>query len=275
MVCFPNVKINLGLSITGKREDGFHNISSIFFPLPFHDIIEITELTGEYEEKLYYIGPDLGIHWSKNLVWKTYSLLKEQFDLPPLAIHLLKKIPAGGGLGGGSADASFLINLIAKKYELPISMVKKEKLALEIGSDCPYFLHNTPMEVSGRGEVLKELEAPQWKLYTFLIFSDLSISTKKAYEGITPQTPSILPADVYQSPELWKTQLKNDFETPVYMKHPTLKKNIEAFYEAGALYASLTGTGGAQYALFTEKPQHLPLDLQQKVLWQGYIGNDE
>lgn len=270
MVCFPNVKINLGLSITGKREDGFHNISSVFFPLPFHDVLEITEVTQAQDEKLHYHGPDLGIHWSQNLVWKTYLKLKEQFKFPALAIHLLKKIPAGGGLGGGSANASFLINLIDEKYQLSIPMSLKEQLALEIGSDCPYFLHNIPMAISGRGEILAPLEKARWNLYGVLIFSDLSISTKEAYQGITPKEPNVLPPNIYHTPELWREQLKNDFEVPVYERHPTLKKNIEAFYDAGALYASLTGTGGAQYAFFKEKPETIPQELQSKILWEGY-----
>ena len=269
MITFPNAKINLGLRVLRKRSDGFHDIRSLFLPVPLCDALEVIP-ADDNGPLLEVLGHALDVPPEKNLVWKTYGHMRSVFQLPDYHIILYKKIPSGGGLGGGSADVGFLIRMLNQLGQLGLTAAEMEAIALEIGSDCPFFIQNRPSLVSGRGEKLEGRSSWRFKAYTVLLFSDQSVSTAEAYAGITPYETGPDLRQVLDRQALWRSQLVNDFGKVVYRQHPGLADNIEKMYRCGAFYASLTGTGGAQYAFF-ETPPQLPEEVRSRIIWQGWL----
>ncbi len=270
MVVFPNAKINFGLNIVDKRSDGYHDIESIFYPIGVHDALEIN-LIGKEPTRLSCFGMEIAGDSNDNLVMKAWKVLQQRHTLPNISINLLKHIPMGGGVGGGSADCGFFINLVNEKFELGLTIADREWLAAELGSDCPFFIKNVPAFVQGRGEKSEQISPFLSGYYLVLIYGGLHISTQEAYAGITAKPSSqYLWELIHQPAETWKSSIKNDFEPVVFAKHPTLKIIKEQLYDSGAVYASLSGTGSCLYGLFRLKPQ-LPGELEEKVCWEGLL----
>lgn len=249
MVLFPNCKINLGLNILSKRPDSYHDIESVFFPIQIKDAIEVIE-----KESFQFSTSGLQIEGEneKNLCVKAYHLLKKDFpQLPNVHMHLHKTIPMGAGLGGGSADGAFALKLLDKKFALSLSEKQLMNYALQLGSDCPFFILNKPCFAKGRGEILDQIDLDLFSFKIVIVHPNIHISTAWAFSNIKPAIPKkSIKEIIKQSIETWKEELKNDFEEAVFIQNPEIK-NIKAdLYNAGAIYASMTGSGSAVYGIF-------------------------
>ncbi len=270
MVVFPNAKVNIGLNIVAKRGDGFHEIESVFYPIGIKDSLEINTINSN-SSSLNCFGQVIEGNPIDNLIFKAWQIMQERYSLPSVSINLVKHIPMGGGIGGGSADCGFFINLINDKFGLTLSVEEREAIAGMLGSDCPFFIKNEPAFVTGRGEKLETISSFLNGYYMVLIYGGLHISTKEAYAGITPKpSDEQLLIRIHQPIETWKYSIKNDFEAVVFEKYPALAEMKDQLYASGALYASLTGTGSCLYGLFKSKPQVLP-QLQSSICWEGHL----
>lgn len=248
MVIFPFCKINLGLNIISKRPDGYHNLDTCFYPLPFYDVLEIVHAD---DFGCTVTGMAINGDTEDNLCVKAYRLLARHHDLPPVHIHLYKNIPSGAGLAGGSSDAAHTLLLLNRKFGLELDSGQLAAYALQLGSDCPFFIYDQPMLGSGRGEVLSPVTV-QLEAYTIvLVIPGIHVSTKEAFSGIVAQQPGAPIAGIITRPvEEWKNALVNDFEATVFKQHPQLEVIKKTLYATGALYASLTGTGSVVYGIF-------------------------
>lgn len=263
MVIFPNCKINLGLRIVGKRADGYHDVDTVFYPVSLKDAAEINLVPVLKKEKasdfdLLVSGLPINGATSENLCYKAWRLIKTDFPhIPSLKMHLLKAIPTGAGLGGGSSDGAFTLMLLNNLFQLGISRERLHRYALQLGSDCPFFIVNKPCSATGRGEILEEIKIPLEDYYFVLVHPGIHISTALAFSKLTLKENNQLPLKeiVRQPVESWKNQLFNDFEKPVFEEHPSLEKIKTNLYEAGAAYASMTGTGSCIYGIFSNKVQ--------------------
>jgi 4-diphosphocytidyl-2-C-methyl-D-erythritol kinase len=253
MICFPTCKINLGLRITQKRADGFHDLETVFFPLNLTDALEIIA-DPNAAVPLTFTSSGLSINGSEadNLCCKAYWLLKKDYpQIPSIKMHLHKKIPMGAGLGGGSADGAFTLTLLNQIFNLQLPQQKLLDYALLLGSDCPFFILNSPAFATGRGEILSPTNV-NLEGYTIVVVNPgIAISTKMAFSHITPtQPPKHIPDIVSLPITEWKNQLINDFEAPVFNQFAELQTIKETLYNKGAKYASMTGTGSTVYAIF-------------------------
>ena len=254
MICFPNAKINLGLHITSKRNDGFHEIETCMVPIPLFDALEIII----EPKKSTWTSSGLSIPGDPkdNLIAKAYQLLKKDFpNLPNIAIHLHKNIPMGAGLGGGSADAAFALNLMNNLFDLILDDFFLEEYAAKLGSDCPFFIENTPKIATGRGEILNEVNIDLKGTHLVLINPGIHIGTKEAYAGVTPKKPEKDLSEILKDKKRWEEELKNDFEPSIFSNHPEIKQIKDSFYEAGAYYAAMSGSGSTVFGLFDHKPE--------------------
>jgi 4-diphosphocytidyl-2-C-methyl-D-erythritol kinase len=250
VVLFPFCKINLGLNIVSSRPDGYHNLETCFYPIPFTDILEAVH-APEFEFKT--TGIRIEGEPEDNLCVKAYRLLAADYPIPPIYLHLHKAIPAGAGLAGGSSDAAHTLLLLNKKFNLDISHEKLSMYALQLGSDCPFFLHQQPMMGSGRGEELKPTNISLNGYVIALVMPVMLISTQKAFEGVEPKTPLVPISDILARPvDVWKDQLVNDFELSIFPQYTALAEIKGKLYQLGAVYASLTGTGSVVYGIFRE-----------------------
>jgi 4-diphosphocytidyl-2-C-methyl-D-erythritol kinase len=253
VITFPNAKINLGLQILRKRSDGYHDISSLFLPIPLQDVLEIVEA-----KQLAFTSSGLPIPGSSddNLCLKAYHLLQKDFELQPISIHLHKAIPMGAGLGGGSADGAFMLVMLNKKFALGLTDTQLEDYAAQLGSDCPFFIKNQPAMVLGRGTDLTPFPIGLNRYHLLLIFPGIHIGTKEAYAGVMPNDEQQGITEILSQPvEKWKGQLVNDFEQSVFPNHPALREIKEKLYANGAVYASMTGSGSTMYGIFEDKPR--------------------
>ena len=258
MVVFPNAKINLGLRITSKRADGFHNLDTVFYPLPFTDALEIISQSTPSETPVIFSSTGLVIpgDTQSNLCLKAYHLLKNKFpELPAIQMHLHKNIPMGAGLGGGSSDGAFTLKLLNEKFKLNIPDDELLELALTLGSDSPFFIKNTPVHATGRGEIMQPTSVDLSNKKIALVLPGIHVSTALAFNGC-PISSSIETCDsiTKQPVETWKGQLINDFEQTVFPSYPALATIKEQLYDAGAIYASMTGTGSTVYGIFNNRP---------------------
>jgi len=249
MILFPCAKINIGLRILSKREDGYHNISSVFYPVSScADILEITE-----KEHFLFESSGIDIPKGENLCEKAFYLLRKDFSFPNVHIHLHKQIPIGAGLGGGSADAAFTLKGLNELFELEISSKKLEEYALQLGADCPFFIDNTPKYVEGIGEKMISIDLNLSKFEIRLINPEIHISTGEAYGRITPQIPKTNLLDLINQPmEHWKGKIKNDFEKSIFEKHSKLQSIKQQLYKDDAVYASMSGSGSTLYGFFVK-----------------------
>jgi 4-diphosphocytidyl-2-C-methyl-D-erythritol kinase len=255
MVIFPNCKINLGLNIVNKRSDGYHDIETVFFPIHLKDAIEVIE---NESVKFSTSGMLVEGEPGKNLCIKAYQLLKKDFPkLPPLQMHLHKAIPIGAGLGGGSADGAFSLKLLNKKFDLLLSEKQLINYSLQLGSDCPFFILNKPCFATGRGEILEQIDLDLSSYKIVIVHPGIHISTAWAFSNIKQLRTAKSIKEIIAAPiETWKNELINDFEHPVFEKFPEIKNIKNTLYNAGAVYASMSGSGSAVYGLF-EKPKKL------------------
>ena len=251
MIVFPNCKINLGLHILGKREDGFHNLETVFYPVPFKDALELIPATNTDIE---FTGTGLAVdgNAADNLCVKAYHLLKKDFrEIPAVKIHLHKAIPLGAGLGGGSADAAFMLKLLNEKFKLKLSTDQLINYAQQLGSDCPFYIINKPCFATGRGEMLEEITVDLSAYKMVLINPGIHINTSWAFTNITPDLPVKSIKEIIQQPiSSWKDELKNDFETAVFTAHPAIKEIKEKLYSQGAIYAAMSGSGSTVFGFF-------------------------
>lgn len=257
MICFPNAKINLGLNIVSQRNDGFHNLETIFYPINLKDGLEITNSNSNEQYQLFQTGIKIDGDPSSNIVIKALELVRNhsKVNIPNIDIHLLKKIPTGAGLGGGSSDAAFMLKLLNENYQIGLSNNELVELALQIGADCPFFLYNKPAFASGIGNLLEPIDLDLSGMYLLVVKPDVFISTKEAYSMITPKTPTLSLKDIVNRPlNEWKELMKNDFEDSIFKKYPQICKIKQQLYELGATYASMSGSGSSLYGIFNKKP---------------------
>jgi 4-diphosphocytidyl-2-C-methyl-D-erythritol kinase len=253
MLCFPNCKINIGLYVTNRRADGYHDLETVFFPLPIHDALEIIPAKGE--ASLTLSGKGIAGDKESNLVWKAYKLLQQLFPekVGEFDIYLHKALPMGAGLGGGSADGAFALKLVNDYCELGLSEEQLLDYALQLGSDCPFFIKNRPQYATGRGEQMSDI-ALDLKGYTIeLVCPGVHVSTSKAFQMMRPKPAEF---DLRRLGELpiaeWKNRISNDFEGPVFEQQPELKDIKDALYAQGAIYASMSGSGSSIYGIFPQ-----------------------
>lgn len=258
MIVFPHGKINLGLNIIQKRQDGYHDIESVFYPVPCRDVLELRKAE---ELSFHYHGTKIPGDPLKNSCRLVYDKMSEHYKLPPIEVHLLKCIPMGAGLGGGSADASFLISALNDLFEIGLSIGEMESVALEVGSDCPFFIRPKVAFCEGRGERMTPIELDLSGKQLLLVSTGQHVSTAWAYGQMNAVKPESSCLEIVQQGlSSWRENLSNDFEPIVFEKYPNLARIKSKCYEAGARYASMSGSGSSMYALFDEdKSKH---DLQ-------------
>lgn len=258
MLLFPNCKINLGLNITSKRDDGFHNLETVFLPVQVQDALEVIS-TGDVGTSVAFSHSGLPIAGDEgdNLCIKAYHLLKKDFpQLPSVTMHLHKAIPMGAGLGGGSADGAFTLLLLDKKFRLGIGEEQLIQYALQLGSDCPFFIINSACFAEGRGEKLERISLPLSGCTLVLVNPGIHIPTDWAFSQITPSRPAkSIKAIVSQPFNTWKDELVNDFEAPVTVAYPELQAIKATLYQLGAAYTAMSGSGSTFYGIFTSPPQ--------------------
>lgn len=254
MLVFPNSKINLGLRVLDKRPDGYHNLSSVFYPIPYSDVIEVFSIENDHDQYLYSGLPIPG-SGGGNLCKKAIQLLRREFEFSFVSVHLHKAIAMGAGLGGGSSDASFLLMAVRDMFQLKISNSKLEQMALQIGSDCPFFIENKAVSVSGRGELFDPCSVDLSGYFMVIVTSEVHISTADAYANIQRINHDMNPSEVIEKLPVgeWINHLHNDFEGFAFEKFPRLKKTKDALYQLGATYASMTGSGSAIYGVFKKE----------------------
>lgn len=258
MLAFPNSKINLGLYVTGKRSDGYHNIETIFFPIPLNDILEILP-TNNSQEKVIFTNTGIEVDCSseKNLCVKAYHMLDADFGLPPVEIILHKAVPMGAGLGGGSADGAFTLSLLNQTFNLGLTKDKLAVYASRLGSDCAFFIYNTPMLGTGRGEILTPIDVNLTGYHLVLVKPPTSVGTAEAYRGVKIEEPVMPLSQLIAQPiHKWKELLQNNFEANIFPNHPEIEQIKHKLYDYGAVYASMSGSGSTVFGIF-EKEQGL------------------
>ncbi|RNC64615.1 4-(cytidine 5'-diphospho)-2-C-methyl-D-erythritol kinase [Proteiniphilum sp. X52] len=284
MICFPNAKINLGLHVVSRRKDGYHNLETIFYPVGLKDALEIIpavepgvkgaagvpqssastgstagERPSAAKYRFFQTGIPIEGSPENNLAVKALHLIATEKKLPEIDIHLLKKIPPGAGLGGGSSDAACMLRLLNEAFDLGYSKEELMLRAARLGADCPFFILNRPAFASGTGDELEPIEMDLSDYTLILVKPDIMVSTKEAYAMITPRKPDLPLRDIIRKPpETWRELLKNDFELPVFKKFTEICRIKQQLYEMGAVYASMSGSGSSVFGLFEKEPD-----------WQG------
>ncbi len=269
MLDFPNAKINLGLHITEKRPDGFHNLQTCFYPVPWCDALEILPAAAP---AFTITGlPVPGITES-NLCVKAYKLLQHKYNLPPTHLHLHKVLPMGAGLGGGSADATFTLRMLNQLFQLQLPAETLENYARQLGSDCAFFVQNKPVLATGRGDEFTPVALTLSGYTCVIVYPGIHITTAEAYGSVRAKAPAYnLPEVLQQDVSSWKDNLYNDFEAALFTKYPMLPLIKEQLYAAGATYAAMTGSGAALYGLFkNEVPATLTFP-EKYLTWKGLL----
>ena len=252
MLTFPNAKINLGLNITEKRPDGYHNLETIFYPVPIEDALEINILNeGNGKFRLHQAGLEIEGEAESNLVVKAYKLLDDRFNLPPVDIHLFKHIPSGAGLGGGSSDAAFMLKLLNDHFQLELSEEQLEVYAATLGADCAFFIKNKPTYAEGIGNLFSPIELSLSGYQIMIVKPNVFVSTREAFSNIHPHRPEYPVKEAILRPVAeWKDILINDFEASVFPQHPVIGEIKRELYHQGAIYASMSGSGSSVFGLF-------------------------
>ncbi len=272
MLCFPNAKINLGLNIIERRSDNFHNIATVFYPIPLSDILEIIHSENNLNKvELKITGMQISGDSERNLCVKAYYLLDKEFDLPPITIYLHKLVPMGAGFGGGSSNGAFTLTLLNQLFELGLADDQLVGYAEQLGSDCAFFIHNKPAFGTGKGNVLTDIQVDLSGKYLVLVKPDIFISTAEAYAGVNPvklkhSIPELLKHPITD----WKQLVINDFEESIFLRHPEIKIIKNDLYKWGALYASMTGSGSAVFGIFDDEVKLKTL-FQRMFYWGGWL----
>ena len=253
--------------MVSKRDDGYHNLETIFYPVKLADALELVD----YDELQFTSsGIEIDGNPENNLVVKAYKLLQKDFKLPPVKLHLHKIIPFGAGLGGGSADAAFTLKMLNNHFELKISSKKLQKYAAQIGADCPFFIENRPVFATGIGDQFQAVNLDLSEYEILIVKPDISVSTPKAFKNITPQKPSFNLKEIEKLPiEEWRNFIKNDFEKSVFKLYPEIEKLKNTFYEMGAVYASMSGSGSAVFGVF----RHLSIDFKSSLPKKCFVSH--
>lgn len=270
MITFPCAKINLGLNIVSKRPDGYHNLETVFYPIPLTDALEIKYMDEKFPSEspcdLKITGKDVDCNEEDNLVIKAYQLLAADFQLPRVHAHLVKRIPTQAGLGGGSSDAAYMIRLLDERFRLNIGIPEMERYAAKLGADCAFFITADPSYAEGIGDVLMPVDVPGAGLggyYLAVVKPSVAVSTRDAYAAIVPKAPAKCCRDIVRQPiETWKDELVNDFEAPIFAMHPELAAIKQSLYDAGAVYAAMSGSGSALFGIFREQPTGLEKEFE-------------
>ena len=272
MIVRPNAKINIGLNIVEKRADGFHNLESLMVPFGLTDELKLTENKRHGAKKFELVIDGLPVDGSldSNLVSRAYHLVNADYTLPPVRAVLKKQIPMGAGLGGGSADCAFTITALNKMFDLKLSVDAMQRYASMLGSDCALFVQNKPAFATSRGEILKPVNV-NLKGYSIVIVKpDVHVNTAQAYKLLTPHKPETPITDLIDcKPEEWRGKMVNDFEAPIFEMFPILTDIKAALYNAGAAYASMSGSGSAIYGLFKELPDDEKIKFDGCFVWKG------
>jgi 4-diphosphocytidyl-2-C-methyl-D-erythritol kinase len=258
MLVFPNCKINLGLNVVEKRPDGFHNIETVFYPINWCDALEVIENKKSVKDfELYFSGISIAGDLEQNLIFKAYKTIKAQFELPNIEVHLHKNIPMGAGLGGGSSDAAFFIQLLDAKFNLQLKEEYKLALANSIGSDCAFFIQNKPVYAREKGNVFSECKIDLSRFYILIVYPNIHSNTKEAYDGIVPKLSKENLKEIIENKPIdaWKNLVFNAFEVSIFKKYPLISELKNKLYQDGALYASLSGSGSAIFGIFYQKPE--------------------
>lgn len=265
MITFPNAKINIGLSILNRRNDGYHNVETVFYSVGIKDALEIMEA-----DELKFTSSGLAIPGTgdDNLCLKAYRLLAKDADLPPVHIHLHKHIPIGAGLGGGSADAAFCIKLLNDKFNLGLSVEQMEGYARQLGADCAFFINNQPVYAFEKGDQFKSIKLDLSAYFIVVVMPDVQVSTEQAYRGVKPSNSKPSLYDLINLPvENWKDEMRNDFESSVFEIYPQIAAIKSGLYQEGAIYASMSGSGSAVYGIFKEEVVLPELEKDNRVFY--------
>jgi len=268
MLVFPNAKINIGLNIVEKRPDGFHNIESCFYPVGWSDALEIT-----LAERFSFHSDGIAIPGNPgdNLCAKAYEMLSRDYNLPPVKIHLLKTVPIGAGLGGGSADAAFTIKALNQLFDLGITIEEQEQYARLIGSDCAFFIRNKPMYCFEKGDRFDTIDVNIAGKWIALVNPGIHISTVEAYSGVVAKRSTENLRNILREPiTKWKGCVRNDFEATLFEKYPLLREVKEKLYGLGAEYAAMSGSGSTLFGIF-DKEQDVKPHFPHFRLWQGFL----
>jgi len=270
MLVFPKAKINVGLRITGKRTDGYHNIETIFYPVSLCDALElVVNEQGSCKDDLALTGYNLPGNREDNLILRAVGKLRENFSIPFLKIHLHKNIPVGAGLGGGSSDAACMLRTMNRIFGLSLSNDELKVIAAGLGSDCPFFIDCQPSFASGKGEILVPVRSVLCGFYGVLLNPGILISTKEAYDDCLPAVSDTRLTDLINRPvSEWKEHIVNDFEKTIFEKHPPVRMIKQALYDSGAVYSSMSGSGSTVYGIFAGKPA-IPGKLKKYVIFSG------
>ena len=269
MISFPNAKINLGLHIINKREDGYHNLETCFYPVPWFDVLEILPAA---KSDFFMSGIPIAGNPENNLCLKAYQLLKQDYKLPEIQMHLHKNIPMGAGLGGGSSDAAFTLTTLNKLFELNLTSHELTGNAAKLGSDCAFFVEHKPTVATGRGELLETIDLNLSGTYCVIIYPGINVPTQEAYSLIKPKAPSGSLKEVLKKERKeWKNQLVNDFEEPILQKYPEIKEVRELLYQKGSYYACMSGSGSSVFGLFPTEIDLKAFFPAAYIIWQGYL----
>ena len=269
MVVYPKAKINIGLNILRKRSDGFHDIESVFYPIGLADTMKIKAERGQNEISLEVLGMPISGNLEDNLCVQAYRKISQHIDLTQVKVVLDKIIPMGAGLGGGSSDCASMINGLNEMFELGLSYETRIEIALELGSDCPFFIENKPKYVKGRGELLESINLNLSAFIIVIVNPGIHISTKEAYAGVTPAESNYHLLDVLSNEQVdkWPGKVINQFESHLLLKYPVIDEIKQNLYNRGALFASMTGSGSTVYGIFEKE-----IDLNEMAdyfTWQG------
>ncbi len=270
MIVYPNAKINLGLSVVARRADGYHELETVFCPIALSDVMELvvaqqqsTPITMRVE------GLPLDVKPEDNICVRALCLLSQRVKLPPISVLLRKVVPSGAGLGGGSADAAFVLTGVNNMLRLGLSSDELKQMAAKLGADCAFFVDNKAAYATGIGDKLQPIELKLAGKHIIIVKPDVFVSTKEAYAGITPKRPEVAVKDVIQMPiERWKELLINDFEESIFRRHPLIAQIKAELYARGALYASMSGSGSAVYGIFND---YVDVDFGPHFTWKGVM----
>lgn len=272
MICFPNAKVNLGLRITEKRPDGFHNIETVFYPIPVKDALEIVPLVQGGDFRLTTSGINLDSNSENNLVTRAFKLFQQSYSIKKgFDVYLHKAIPSGAGLGGGSSDAAFMLKLLSEETGLNCDLDVLEFLASKLGSDCPFFIKNLPVFATGTGNVFENINVSLKGYYIVLVKPDIHVSTAEAYSNVKPQKHEVSLKTLIEKPlNEWKNIIFNDFETSVFSKFPEIGEIKQQLYDKGAVFALMSGSGSSVYGIFKDEIS-LKDDFSNCFYWNGYL----
>ena len=265
MLAFANAKINLGLNVIEKRADGYHNLETVFYPVRLYDVVEITDAA---EVSCQIRGIDIPGEMTDNICLKAFNLIQKDFEIPAQQLTLLKHIPVGAGLGGGSADAAFLIKLLNTKFKLGLTIAAMEDYARILGADCAFFIRNEPVFATEKGDRFAAISLDLSGYFMVLVKPPVHVATAAAFGTLKPAFPETGLKELIQLPvSEWRKSLKNDFEHTVFSKYPEIARIKEQLYHAGAKFALMSGSGSSVFAIFEQAVTLPQLEKDNQVFY--------